>query len=430
MSSPIISVRHLGKRYRLGAALGHDTLRDQLMHAARSVASLFQNHGQSAAPDRAEEDLWALRNVSFEVQPGEVVGIIGRNGAGKSTLLKILSQITEPTEGEIYIRGRIASLLEVGTGFHPELTGRENIFLNGVILGMSQAEIKSRFDDIVAFSEIGKFLDTPVKRYSSGMYTRLAFAVAAHLQPEILVVDEVLAVGDAQFQKKCLNKMEDIGQRGRTIFFVSHNISAITRICQRVIWIHNGNIMKDGPAGEVASAYLNSGLGTCAERTWGTDMTPPGNGMVKLLRVRVCTQDGKTTESIDIRQPVGIEIEYEVLTPGKVLVPNYHFYNEEGICIFISVATDEECRKKPRLKGIYKSTAWVPGNFLAEGRLTVGTAITTFQPFEVHFYERDAVAVTIFDTQTGDTARGDFAGNLPGVVRPLLRWQTEVIGVS
>ncbi|MCX8091301.1 MAG: ABC transporter ATP-binding protein [Verrucomicrobiae bacterium] len=428
MGRPIISVRGLGKRYQLGATPGHDTLRDHLAHALAALQRRWRRrNGEGAAPEPAgPREIWALREVSFDVMPGEVVGVIGRNGAGKSTLLKILSRITDPTEGEVRLRGRTASLLEVGTGFHPELTGRENIFLNGAILGMTQAEIRARFDEIVAFADIGPFLDTPVKRYSSGMYTRLAFAVAAHLQPEILVVDEVLAVGDAAFQKKCLNKMQDIGRTGRTILFVSHNLSAITRLCQRAIWLHQGRVMRDGPAAEVASAYLNSGIGTGAERTW-PDGAAPGNTVVRLVRVRVRREDGTTCEAVDIREPVGIETEYEVLTPDKVLVPNYHFYNEEGVCVFISHDVDPAWRHRPKPCGRYRSTAWVPGNFLAEGRLTVNVAISTYRPFEVHVHERDAVAFTVVDNLSGETARGDYAGKLPGVVRPLLRWQTEVL---
>ncbi|MBI5775194.1 MAG: ABC transporter ATP-binding protein [Verrucomicrobia bacterium] len=249
MSAPIISVHGLGKEYRLGATLAHDTLRDHLMHAVKSLGR--------REPRRAPESFWALRDVSFDVQPGEVIGVIGRNGAGKSTLLKILSQITEPTTGEIRVRGRLASLLEVGTGFHPELTGRENIFLNGAILGMSKAEIKKKFDEIVAFAEVEKFLDTPVKRYSSGMYVRLAFAVAAHLEPEILVVDEVLAVGDAAFQNKCLGKMESVAkQEGRTVLFVSHNMTAVQVLCGRIIHLRAGRVAGIGAVDEQVRAYL------------------------------------------------------------------------------------------------------------------------------------------------------------------------------
>jgi lipopolysaccharide transport system ATP-binding protein len=262
MSKPIISVHQLGKSYRLGATLAHNTLRDQI---AAGIGWLFHS---KTKPGHDGEVFWALQDVSFDVASGEVVGIIGRNGAGKSTLLKILSQITEPCVGEVRIRGRLASLLEVGTGFHPELSGRENVFLNGAILGMTKIEIAKKFDEIVAFAGVEKFLDTPVKRYSSGMHVRLAFAVAAHLDPEILVVDEVLAVGDASFQRKCLDKMQTVSEQGRTVLFVSHNVSAITRLCRRAILLDAGRVLEDGPSHKVVTQYLGSGSGAMAERRW------------------------------------------------------------------------------------------------------------------------------------------------------------------
>jgi lipopolysaccharide transport system ATP-binding protein len=261
MSDSVIRVEQLSKRYELGGAR-HDTLRDRLVHAFRAP---FKRMRGETAPDPTE--FWALREVSFDVKRGEVLGVIGRNGAGKSTLLKILSRITEPTSGRVSIRGRVASLLEVGTGFHPELTGRENIHLNGAILGMSRAEIRRKFDEIVAFSEVERFLDTPVKHYSSGMYVRLAFAVAAHLEPEILIVDEVLAVGDAEFQTKCLGKMESIAQsHGRTILFVSHNMSAIVRLCSRTLVLQKGGVVYDGRSDQAINAYLGGGATKTASR--------------------------------------------------------------------------------------------------------------------------------------------------------------------
>ena len=252
MSLPVIAVENLGKRYHLAHQRRADTLRDTL---AQKVRGLFGGGGAAEA-----EEFWALRDVSFDVKQGDVLGIIGRNGAGKSTLLKLLSRITEPTTGRAVIRGRIACLLEVGTGFHPELSGRENIFLNGAILGMTRAEIARKFDEIVAFAEVERFLDTQVKHYSSGMYVRLAFAVAAHLEPEILIVDEVLAVGDAQFQKKCLGKMQDVARdSGRTVLFVSHNTAALQAICRTGLWLQQGRVVQHGPIGECLSAYLASG---------------------------------------------------------------------------------------------------------------------------------------------------------------------------
>ena len=285
--------------------------------------------------------------MSFEVQPGEVVGIIGRNGAGKSTLLKILSRITKPTTGQAEIYGRVGSLLEVGTGFHPELTGRENIFLNGGILGMSRREIARKFDEIVAFSEIEKFLDTPVKRYSSGMYVRLAFAVAAHLEPEILIVDEVLAVGDAAFQQKCLGKMEDVASHGRTVLFVSHNMSAITRLCPRTILLQAGQVIADGPSHEVTRVYLHSNMGTTAARSWSDPAAAPGNEVARLRSIRVRDEQGRTIEVADICKPVGIEIVFDVLEGGRILVPNFPCYDDQGTCVFHLAESDPAWRRRP-----------------------------------------------------------------------------------
>ncbi len=257
MSAPIITVEHLGKRYMIGHQMQHDTLRDALSHGARGLWAKVRGQRTRGL---SSEEFWALRDVSFDLKQGEVLGIIGRNGAGKSTLLKILSRITEPTEGKVMLRGRVASLLEVGTGFHPELSGRENILLNGAILGMSRAEIRRKFDEIVAFAEVEKFLDTPVKHYSSGMYVRLAFAVAAHLEPEILIVDEVLAVGDAQFQKKCLAKMQQVASgEGRTVLFVSHTMPAIQNLCGHCLWLRNGQTARTGEPAAVIAEYLNEG---------------------------------------------------------------------------------------------------------------------------------------------------------------------------
>ena len=418
---PIIKVENLGKRYRIGAQQAtYATLRDTLADMARAPLRLLQRNGQTDKPL-----IWAVRDVNFEIAKGEIVGMIGRNGAGKSTLLKLLSRITEPTTGRIELHGRIASLLEVGTGFHPELTGRENIYLNGAILGMARQEISRKFDEIVAFAEVEKFIDTPVKHYSSGMYLRLAFAVAAHLEPEILLVDEVLAVGDGRFQRKCLDKMEDVGQQGRTVIFVSHNMGAITRLCPRAILLHDGQVLRDGRSHEVVSTYLSSGLGTTAAKEWPDLTTAPGNEVVRLRAVRVVNEDGELSGSIDIRRTVGIEMTFEVLTPGYVLAPNLPFHNDDGVCIFHLQDLDPAWRKKPRPKGVYTSTAWVPGNFLAEGTVAVGVAVSTVDPVTVHFYERHAVAFQVIDSLEGDSARGDYAGPYPGVVRPIVNWTTQ-----
>ena len=416
---PIIRATNVAKQYQLGAGQNSFvTLRETLTEAIRSPLKRFKSN-------QTTDTIMALRDVSFEVAAGEVVGIIGRNGAGKSTLLKVLAHITEPTSGRVELYGRIASLLEVGTGFHPELSGRENIYLNGAILGMTRAEIRQKFDEIVAFSEIEQFIDTPVKRYSSGMYLRLAFAVAAHLDPEILLVDEVLAVGDARFQRKCLDKMEDVRQSGRTVIFVSHNMPAITRICPRTILLEAGTVSFDGPSHEAVRLYLGSGLGTNATREWKDLNEAPGNDIVRLCSVRVRTEGGEVCETMDIRAPVGVEMEFEVLEAGQVLVPNYHFINQEGVCVFIASEHDAEWRRRPRPTGRYISTAWIPGNFLSEGTLIVGAAISTMDPLRVHFFERDIVAFQIIDSLDGNSARGDYAGPMPGIVRPLLNWTSH-----
>jgi len=427
MSDTVIKLENLGKKYliRHQQSERYTALRDVLTNKFRSFGKrliTLQPHSFNLRPSR--EEFWALRELSFEVKQGDRLGIIGRNGAGKTTLLKLLSRITEPTTGRISIKGRVASLLEVGTGFHPELTGRENIYLNGAILGMTKNEIRRKFDEIVEFAEIEKFLDTPVKRYSSGMYVRLAFAVAAHLEPEILLVDEVLAVGDAAFQKKCLGKMEDVSKEGRTILFVSHNMPAITRLCSKAIYLRQGRIVKNGDSYQVVSDYLLSGIDTKAERVWPDPLMRPGDDIVRLCAVRVRNNKGCVSETIDIRHPVGIETQFEVLRPGHILVPNYHFFNDEGVYLFVAIDQDPEWWRKTRPAGHFVSIARIPGNFFAEGILTVGVAISTFDPLAVHFYERDAVSFHIIDTIDGDSARGDYGGVLPGVIRPVLNWTT------
>lgn len=371
----------------------------------------------------------ALDRVSFEIGSGSVHGLCGENGAGKSTLLKILSRITDPTVGRVLLRGRVASLLEVGTGFHPELSGRENIRLNGALLGMSKAEVARRFDEIVAFSEIEKFLDTPVKFYSSGMYVRLAFAVAAHMEPEVLVVDEVLAVGDGRFQKKCLTKMQDVGQEGRTVLFVSHSMAAITRMCPRAILLNQGNVLKDGPSGDVVGAYMNSEHGMQAQREWPDPARAPGDEFARLRAVRVYDHEGTVSSSVDIRQPVRIEMEYDVLQGGAVLMPHFRLFQEETI-VFTSIDQDPEWRKRPRPPGRYISTMEIPGNLLSEGMLFVEANMITMEPVRLQFKERDVVAFTVIDTLDGDSARGDWNGSLRGAVRPLLPWQTQYSAVG
>jgi lipopolysaccharide transport system ATP-binding protein len=424
-----ISVENISKRYRIGGAVQrHASLRDALAHGAsaplRGLRALVRSR-QTVESDRAAQEFLALRAVSFEIRQGEIVGLIGRNGAGKSTLLKILSRITTPTSGRAEVHGRLGSLLEVGTGFHPELSGRDNIFLNGAILGMRRQEIARRFDEIVEFSGVTQFIDTPVKRYSSGMYLRLAFAVAAHLDSEILIVDEVLAVGDASFQKKCLAKMEDVGHNGRSVMFVSHNMMAVTRLCERTILLDEGSVIADGPSHAIVGSYLRSGLGTTAHREWNDLGASPGNNVARLRSVCVRTDQGKVSEAMDIRRPVLIEMTFDVLEAGHSLVPNLHLFNEEGTCVFIVNDQDPEWRHRTRPRGRFVSTVKIPGNFLAEGSIVVRAALSTMDPVMVHFQADDAVAFQVIDSLDGDSARGDYAGQYPGIVRPLLEWTNE-----
>jgi lipopolysaccharide transport system ATP-binding protein len=428
MGDIALRVEDLSKQYRIGSNREayktlRDTFTDVVVSSFRRAGKLL--HGRREGVPELGETFWALKNVSFEIKRGEVVGIIGYNGAGKSTLLKILSRITEPTEGYADIYGRVGSLLEVGTGFHPELTGRENLYLNGAILGMKRVEITRKFDEIVAFAEIERFIDTPVKHYSSGMYMRLAFAVAAHLEPEILLVDEVLAVGDARFQKKCLNKMQDVGQQGRTVLFVSHNMPAITRLCERAILLDGGHVLQDGPSHRVVSTYLNSQVGTMATREWTDPAKAPGGELARLRSVRVRTEAGQVTDVVDIRQPIGIDMEYDVLKPGYVLLPYFHFYNEAGILAFEASDHDPTWRRRPRPAGRWVSTAWIPGNLLSEGTLLIWPCLFTLDPVTVEISVRDAVAFQVVDSMDGDSARGDWGGPITSVMRPLLKWTTQ-----
>lgn len=427
---------NISKVYRIGAK---DMVKDNLGSMAidfvksplknyKKYRSLYKFSEQELSKNISDENssnlLWALRDVSFNVKRGETVGIIGRNGAGKSTLLKVLSRITHPTRGRIEIRGRTASLLEVGTGFHKELTGRENIYLNGTILGMRKNEVDKKFDEIVEFSGVGKFLDTPVKRYSSGMGVRLAFAVAAHLEPEILIVDEVLAVGDAAFQKKCLNKMQDVSESGRTVLFVSHNMAAVSRLCERGILLESGSVVQDGLIHDVVSTYMSSGTGTSAAKEWDQANAPTGSAS-RLHAVRIINSAGEPSEVLDIRSQVGIQMEFEVTEPGHVMLPHFYVHNDEGVVAFKTMDQDPKWKSKPRDVGHYISTAWIPGNFLSEGPIIVTCGLITLDPNIPQFIEHQIVSAQVVDSMEGDSARGDWAGSMSGVVRPKLDWETD-----
>jgi lipopolysaccharide transport system ATP-binding protein len=411
MGKSVIEVRGIGKQYRLGIAssgaqYGYKSLRDILASLPRKLL----RRGKANQP----EMFWALQNVSFDVAEGEVVGLIGRNGAGKSTFLKVLSRVTDPTEGRIRFYGRIGSLLEVGTGFHPELTGRENILLNGAILGMRRAEILRRFDEIVAFAEVEKFIDTPVKHYSSGMYLRLAFAVAAHLEPEILLVDEVLAVGDAAFQKKCLGKMGDVSRQGRTIIFVSHNMTALRSLCTRAVWLNEGRVAEDGPVGTVVDHYLQKNASARLESRWDDPATAPGDDRARLHRVRVRVQD-PVEDQITVQTPLGIEFEYWNYVPGAVLNISIVLNTAEQVCVLNTFSESAS-----RAAGLVHQVVEIPGDFLNTGAYSVDFLLVQ-DGSKVLFRRNDVISIDVADTER----QGHWFGRLPGVVRPKFAWRNE-----
>jgi lipopolysaccharide transport system ATP-binding protein len=367
MTDVAIRVDGLGKQYRIGAQSARyrtfrETLNDVFTTPFRRAGRLLRGQAYGAAD--LTETIWALREISFEIKKGESVGFIGHNGAGKSTLLKILSRITEPTEGYADIYGRVGALLEVGTGFHPELTGRENVFLNAAILGMNRREIEAKFDEIVEFAEVEKFIDTPVKHYSSGMTLRLGFAVAAHLEPEILIVDEVLAVGDARFQRKCMGKMDAVSSQGRTVLFVSHNLAAVQSLCQKVVWLHQGRIVKVGEPGEIIPEYLGSTIETGSERVWAFD-DAPGNNEVRLRRVAARPVDGTVSDVITTQTPVALEFEYWNLVQGQYLDIYLVVENDQGATVFNNYpALEPNWHEKPFPKGLFRSICYLPAELL------------------------------------------------------------------
>jgi lipopolysaccharide transport system ATP-binding protein len=413
-----ITVEGISKRYRIGELQSaYGTLRDSLAASVRRMA------GREHSPHH--EEFWALKDVSFEVAEGEVLGVIGRNGAGKSTLLKVLTRITAPTAGRAEIRGRVGSLLEVGTGFHPELTGRENIYLNGAILGMKRREIQAKLPEIIEFSGVERFMDTPVKRYSSGMYVRLAFSVAAHLEPEILVVDEVLSVGDAEFQARCLGRMEDFSQTGRTVLFVSHNMQAVAQLCDRALWLQSGEIVEDGPSAQIVAHYLQRTAGSESSRSWSDLATAPGDDLVRLRSLRIVDERGTTADFVDVREPVGIEIDFEVLRVGEPVFPKIKV-NAGGDVAFNAMDVDPRWRE-PAQPGRYVATVWIPGNFLNEGLMHAYADICSIDSPKLrhHLTAYQPVSFHVQDPGEGDSARGMFTGQWKGVVRPLFEWTCE-----
>ena len=410
-SNIAIRVRSLGKSY---------SIQHKESEKTRGLKATRKNSWQSwldlKSADRfSEETFWALRDIDFDVPRGKVFGVIGSNGAGKSTLLKILSRITDPTTGTAEIHGRVGSLLEVGTGFHPELSGRENIYLNGTLLGMRRREIKAVFDEIVDFAEVERFIDTPVKRYSSGMYVRLAFAVAAHLRPEILIIDEVLAVGDIGFQKKCLGKMQDVTGEGRTVLFVSHSLSTVNSLCEQCMLLENGRVKQIGPTTEVTNAYFDTSQGTCGSQLDFTD-NPQGDDIAVLLTARLIDRTGKQISHARIDTEFGIEMTYEIKNIDQPVIPNFHFF-QAGMCAFV---TSPAALPEPK-PGVHKAIAWLPPRLLNEGNYSINIACSTMNPPQAHFHLQDSFNFQVIE-DIHDPSRQGYSQKIPGAVRPLLDW--------
>lgn len=421
----IISIENLQKKYilRHNSNKRYGSLRDELTNTAKRVVDRFKNPMGYSEQQTKEEEFWALNGVNLEIQQGERLGIIGRNGAGKSTLLKVISRIIEPTRGRVTLRGRVSSLLEVGTGFHPELSGRENIYLNGAILGMSKIEIFQKFDEIVAFAEVDKFLDTPVKHYSSGMYVRLAFAVASSLEPEILIIDEVLAVGDSRFQKKCLGKMEDASKSGRTIIFVSHSMATVASMCSRVIEMSSGKIVADGNASETILHYYSNGLASPAMVKYTNKF--PGDDLARLLSASIKTFNSENDGAIEvgISEQVVIEMCFEILQDTDIeFVPNYNCFTADGVCAFYCHDTTNRKLKK----GVYVSRCFIPPNFLNATTYFIGLAVSSYYPrVKIHFYEESCLSFNVHDPLEGVSTRPETGIPIPGAVRPYLEWEIE-----
>ena len=423
---PAITAEKLGKRYHIGAAHpGKETLREAVAGAARAPLRRFLGH---VAPK--PQTVWALRNLDLEVRRGESVGIVGGNGAGKSTLLRILSRITRPTTGRAHLYGRVTSLLEVGTGFHPDLTGRENIFLSAAILGMSRGDMKAKFDAIVAFAGIEKFIDTPVKHYSSGMYMRLAFSVAAHVEPEILLLDEVLAVGDAAFQQKSQARMEEIIRQGCTLLFVSHNVHAIASLCSRALFLDEGELRGDGPAADVIEDYLSKKTVQCddaAACSWPDPEQAPGSERIRLHAVRILS-DGRVTSHVDVRTPLRVEVEYRNFLPGARIYTSIHLHEKSGVAVLSSANLPslnlgvDGWHGKPQPAGLYRSVCTIPPNLLNETRYSVSVFIVA----NMERHEVVAHHVITFQTYDGNPHR-EYNGIVMGVVRPRLDWRTEFL---
>ena len=410
-----ITVENLSKVYSVTTANNEGmSFREMLIDQARSLFKKSQK----------QELFHALKDVSFEVEQGEVLGIIGKNGSGKSTLLKILSKITAPTSGRAIVRGRVASLLEVGTGFHAELSGRENIFMSGIILGMKRWEINQHFDEIVSFAGVERFLDMPVKKYSSGMRLRLAFSVAAHLQPEILLVDEVLAVGDYEFEKKCLNVIKDFNQLGRTAIFVSHSMVAIQRLCKKCIVMSKGTVVYYGTVGQAISQYFSNGLNK-GSRSWGEDEAP-GDAAIKILSIAVSGKDTQRIVAFSYQDEIQITISYKVYSQQEMFSVMLYFYNEEGILLFSSLDTgNDQWFRRPRSRGYYQSTCIIPACLFRPGNISVSVHIITTN-VGPRFEISDVVTFSVTDETLVSAVMGDWNWTWPNAaIRPILPWIIE-----
>jgi lipopolysaccharide transport system ATP-binding protein len=423
MNDNAIQVEHLGKRYRLGQHVGYQTMRETLVNV---FSAPFRRNGRGANAGPGKY-MWALKDVSFEVKHGEAIGIIGRNGAGKTTLLKVLSRITEPTEGRAWIRGRVGSLLEVGTGFHPELTGRENVYLNGAVLGMKKKEIDRKFDEIIEFAGVKNFIDTPLKRFSSGMQVRLAFSVAAHLEPEILLVDEVLAVGDLDFQKKCLGKMGEVTKGGRTVLFVSHNMGNIANLCPKTILLEHGRVAMIGDTRDVIAEYIGDGANNSGEVTWDDPATAPGNETVRLKAVRT-RSNGKVTSDVLIDEDINIEIDYWNLKEGATSYIGIDLFDKMNSYIFTSAnwpsanLVEDSWAQRPRPAGVYRTTCVIPKNFLNSENYLVNVVIPRVMNGQDNTRVENAISFMVHET--GAMRKECLVVRWGGVIRPKLAWST------
>ena len=412
----MIKVENISKKYRYGSNYSRvSTLRETISDLPRRFFATRQS----------EEEFYALKDINFQISAGETVGLIGRNGTGKTTLLKILSQITFPTQGRAELFGRIGSLLEVGAGFHKDLTGRENVFLNGAMLEMSHREISRKFDDIIAFANLEKFVDLQVKHYSSGMFMRLAFAIAAHVEPEILLLDEVLAVGDFEFQKRCVEKIEQLARNGHTIMLVSHDLSKVEKLCQRAIWLEGGEIKMDDKAEKVTKALVQSAAGYSVSLEWTDENVEYQNQFVRLRRIRLVDENHKALKQIDLTQSFGVEIEFDVLTDDHLIVPRLDFTDGLNTLLFSAFEVDSEWHHKNRPNGRHTCTAWLPKNLFGEGELGIGVSILSFRPWTIHFEAQNLLRIEIVSGSAQLTSRGHFEGNIPGLIRPLLNWTSE-----